>query len=170
MANAIFLLFTFLFKAQVRHPRLPILTALPTNLLVHTKWHHNRVILYSSQVKKSIKILQKITKKHIFTLLHLGCWWTCFQEAGTLFDLGSRSDCTNRRLRRHLTTDQKQKFDDCWCRVGPWNKKPQIIKNAKFCYFCCTYPSQDSSIGSISAWYWGGSGFKFRQGRVFQWK
>ena len=28
-------------------------------------------------------------------------------------------------------------------------------------------PSQDSSVGSISAWYRGGSGFKSRQGREF---
>ena len=29
------------------------------------------------------------------------------------------------------------------------------------------YPSQDSSVGSISAWYRGGPGFKSRQGREF---
>ena len=29
------------------------------------------------------------------------------------------------------------------------------------------YPSQDSSVGSISAWYQGGPGFKYRQGREF---
>ena len=34
-------------------------------------------------------------------------------------------------------------------------------------YECLTNPSQDSSIGSISAWYGGGSGFKSRQGRIF---
>ena len=33
------------------------------------------------------------------------------------------------------------------------------------------YPSQDSSVGSISAWYQGGPGFKSRQrARIFQWK
>ena len=26
-------------------------------------------------------------------------------------------------------------------------------------------PSQDSSVGRISAWYWGGPGFKSQQGR-----
>ena len=29
------------------------------------------------------------------------------------------------------------------------------------------YPSQDSSVGSISAWYWGGPGFKSLQGQKF---
>ena len=29
------------------------------------------------------------------------------------------------------------------------------------------YPSQDSSVGSIMALYWGGSGFKSREGREF---
>ena len=28
-------------------------------------------------------------------------------------------------------------------------------------------PSQDSSVGSISAWYWGGPGFKSWQGQEF---
>ena len=30
-----------------------------------------------------------------------------------------------------------------------------------------TYPSQNSSIGSILAWYWGGPGFKSQQGQEF---
>ena len=34
-------------------------------------------------------------------------------------------------------------------------------------YTSKTYPSQDSSVGSISAWYWGIPRFKSRQRREF---
>ena len=46
-----------------------------------------------------------------------------------------------------------------------------LLQQEKSCYFKpvlrTTDPSQDSSVGSILAWYWGGPGFKSRQGKEF---
>ena len=43
----------------------------------------------------------------------------------------------------------------------------QILEQLKNKLLMNCYPSQRSSVGSISAWYWGGPGFKSRQRREF---
>ena len=49
------------------------------------------------------------------------------------------------------------------------NKRVQVMKLSKPVSpkNILPNPSQDSSVGSISAWYWGSPGFKSRQGREF---
>ena len=42
-----------------------------------------------------------------------------------------------------------------------------LIHMSVHCIVLNLNPSKDSSVGSISACYWGGPGFKSRQGREF---